>query len=154
MAPRLQRNAVTLSLAAEPEDTVPMDQALHFYNPPAAAAAKLPFSHAVRVGDILYLSGALGNVRGTRALVPGGIETETRQGNPRCAPQPNPALPYAHAATDPHVHPAGCARASARARKICDAAAANAHSTGISTMAPSSEKISWLPAPNPRRNRA
>lgn len=52
---------------------------LHFYNSPAAAAAKLPFSQAVRVGDILYLSGALGNVPGTRQVVAGGIEAEARQ---------------------------------------------------------------------------
>lgn len=52
---------------------------LHFYNSPAAAAAKLPFSQAVRVGDVLYLSGALGNVPGTRQVVAGGIEAEARQ---------------------------------------------------------------------------
>jgi 2-iminobutanoate/2-iminopropanoate deaminase len=52
---------------------------LHFYTSPAAAAAKLPFSQAVRVGDVLYLSGSLGNVPGTRQVVPGGIEAETRQ---------------------------------------------------------------------------
>src|SRR5271157_6228058 len=62
------------AFAAEPED-----KAVHFYNSPAAAAAKLPFSQAVHVGDVLYLSGALGNVPGTRDLVPGGIEAETRQ---------------------------------------------------------------------------
>jgi reactive intermediate/imine deaminase len=57
----------------------PEDQALHFYNSPAAAAAKAPFSQAVRVGDVLYLSGSVGNVPGTRDLVPGGIEAEARQ---------------------------------------------------------------------------
>jgi 2-iminobutanoate/2-iminopropanoate deaminase len=42
------------------------------------AAMKLPFSEAVRVGSMLYLSGAMGiDARGT--LVPGGIEAETRQ---------------------------------------------------------------------------
>ncbi len=52
---------------------------MHFYTSPDAAPAKLPFSQAVRVGDILYLSGALGNAPGTRNVVPGGIEAETRQ---------------------------------------------------------------------------
>ncbi|PLP60529.1 enamine deaminase RidA [Mesorhizobium loti] len=52
---------------------------MEFINSPAAKAAKLPFSQAVRVGDILYLSGALGNVPGKLELVPGGIEAETRQ---------------------------------------------------------------------------
>jgi reactive intermediate/imine deaminase len=42
-------------------------------------AANLPFSDAVRVGEILYLSGQLGNIPGTRNIVPGGIEAETRQ---------------------------------------------------------------------------
>ena len=42
-------------------------------------AANLPFSDAVRVGDVLYLSGQLGNIPGTRNIVPGGIEPETRQ---------------------------------------------------------------------------
>jgi 2-iminobutanoate/2-iminopropanoate deaminase len=52
---------------------------MEFINSPAAKAAKLPFSQAVRVGDVLYLSGALGNIAGTRELVAGGIETEARQ---------------------------------------------------------------------------
>jgi 2-iminobutanoate/2-iminopropanoate deaminase len=41
--------------------------------------ANLPFSDAVRVGEVLYLSGQLGNIPGTRDLAPGGIEAETRQ---------------------------------------------------------------------------
>ena len=38
-----------------------------------------PFSKAVRVGHILYLSGDLGIAPGTRELVKGGIGPETRQ---------------------------------------------------------------------------
>ena len=41
--------------------------------------ASLPFSDAVRIGDVMYFSGALGNVPGKMELVPGGIEAETRQ---------------------------------------------------------------------------
>lgn len=41
-------------------------------------ARGLPFSEAVRVGDMLYLSGQLG-VDASRKLVPGGIGPETRQ---------------------------------------------------------------------------
>lgn len=52
---------------------------MQFINTPAAKAAKMPFSQAVRVGDVLYLSGALGNVPGKSELVPGGMEAETRQ---------------------------------------------------------------------------
>ena len=43
------------------------------------AVTGLPFSPAIRVGNIIYLSGQLGNKMGTRELVPGGIEAETRQ---------------------------------------------------------------------------
>jgi reactive intermediate/imine deaminase len=39
----------------------------------------LPFSDAVRVGDLLYLSGQIGNIPGKLELVPGGIAAETRQ---------------------------------------------------------------------------
>jgi 2-iminobutanoate/2-iminopropanoate deaminase len=39
----------------------------------------LPFSPAVRVGDLLFLSGQIGTVPGTRELAPGGIGPETRQ---------------------------------------------------------------------------
>jgi len=39
----------------------------------------LPFSSAVRVGDILYLSGQIGNLPGTRELAAGGVAAETRQ---------------------------------------------------------------------------
>ena len=52
---------------------------VHFYNSPAAAAAKLPFSQAVRVGDVLYMSGAIGVLPGKMELAPGGIEPETKQ---------------------------------------------------------------------------
>ncbi len=48
------------------------------YIVPTGAAATLPFSPAVRVGHMLYLSGQLGT-DSTNRLVPGGIEAETRQ---------------------------------------------------------------------------
>lgn len=40
---------------------------------------QLPFSEAVRVGHMLYLSGQLGFDAKTSSLVEGGIEAETRQ---------------------------------------------------------------------------
>lgn len=52
---------------------------IEYRNPPEFKAAGLPFSQAVRVGDVLYLSGQLGNKPGTLELVPGGIEAEARQ---------------------------------------------------------------------------
>lgn len=45
--------------------------------PTGAAGASLPFSPAVRVGNLLYLSGQLGT--DSTGLVKGGIEAETRQ---------------------------------------------------------------------------
>ncbi len=39
----------------------------------------LPFSDAVRVGNMLYLSGKVGNIPGSRQLAEGGITGETRQ---------------------------------------------------------------------------
>ena len=48
-------------------------------NNPAFASLDLPFSEAVRVGDIIFLSGQIGNLPGTLELAPGGIEGETRQ---------------------------------------------------------------------------
>jgi len=45
----------------------------------ATRTAGLPFSDAVRVGDILCLSGQIGNVPGRLELVPGGLAAETRQ---------------------------------------------------------------------------
>ena len=46
---------------------------------PGTEELDLPFSSAVRVGDTLYLSGALGNIPGTLNLAEGGIQGETRQ---------------------------------------------------------------------------
>jgi 2-iminobutanoate/2-iminopropanoate deaminase len=43
------------------------------------AVEGLPFSPAIRVGNVIYLSGQLGNRIGTRELVPGGITPEARQ---------------------------------------------------------------------------
>ena len=39
----------------------------------------LPFSSAVRVGNLLFLSGQVGNVQGTRQLVDTGTAGQTRQ---------------------------------------------------------------------------
>jgi len=47
-------------------------------NPPGAPL-NLPFSAAVRVGNVLYLSGQLGTVPGTRQLADTGIAGQTKQ---------------------------------------------------------------------------
>jgi reactive intermediate/imine deaminase len=51
---------------------------IEFKNPPEFKKLGLPFSEAVRVGDLLFLSGQLGNSGGL-GLVDGGVEAETRQ---------------------------------------------------------------------------
>jgi 2-iminobutanoate/2-iminopropanoate deaminase len=52
---------------------------MEFFTLPEVKGLNLPFSQAVRVGDVLYLSGALGIVPGKMELAKGGIESETRQ---------------------------------------------------------------------------
>lgn len=55
-----------------------MDEAEYFPVADSLGSLKLPFSEAVRVGPMLYLSGALG-IDASGALALGGIEAETRQ---------------------------------------------------------------------------
>ncbi len=38
-----------------------------------------PFSEAVQVGDMLFLAGQIGTAPGSRTVVPGGIDAETKQ---------------------------------------------------------------------------
>jgi reactive intermediate/imine deaminase len=45
----------------------------------AIIPAGLPFSSAVRVGDLIFLSGQIGNVPGTRELADTGAGGQTRQ---------------------------------------------------------------------------
>lgn len=63
--------AAAVSLSAESR--------ARFFNSAAAEKLKLPFSEAVHAGDLLYLSGQIGNVPGESAPVPGGIVAESRQ---------------------------------------------------------------------------
>jgi 2-iminobutanoate/2-iminopropanoate deaminase len=55
-----------------------MDTVEYFPVAESLGALRLPFSEAVQVGSMLYLSGAMG-IDDAGALVPGGIEAETRQ---------------------------------------------------------------------------
>ncbi len=52
---------------------------MQFFRMDGNKAANLPFSDAVRVGDVLYLSGQMGILPGTMKLAPGGIGAETKQ---------------------------------------------------------------------------
>lgn len=49
------------------------------YLSPEMEALGLPFSDAVRVGNMLYLSGQVGNLPGKMELVEGGLRAEARQ---------------------------------------------------------------------------
>ena len=55
------------------------DNTIERFNSGRLLPASVPFPEGVRVGNMLYLSGALGNRPGTLELVPGGIEAEARQ---------------------------------------------------------------------------
>lgn len=50
-----------------------------FLNSPRALALDRPFSEAVRAGDFLFLSGAIGEDPATGKLPEGGIQPEARQ---------------------------------------------------------------------------
>ena len=46
---------------------------------PSVGGAPLPFSEAVQIGDMLYVSGQIGNLPGGLNLAPGGIGPEARR---------------------------------------------------------------------------
>jgi len=50
-----------------------------FFPSPDSARQSLPFSEAVRVGDLLFLSGQIGIAPGSPTVVTGGLEAETNQ---------------------------------------------------------------------------
>ena len=62
-------------IMTSPADAAPRPAVQHYGNPTLNGQA-LPFSSAVRVGDILYLSGAIG--RGPDGKPPEGIEAQTK----------------------------------------------------------------------------
>lgn len=70
------RIAMVIALAVGAAPLVAQDrQVLHG----AGEVRGLPFSSVVRVGNMLYLSGQIGNVPGTRQLADTGIAGQTRQ---------------------------------------------------------------------------
>ena len=71
---------VTTSVGTEDEKEVektPVEVTYHASHEPKKANA--PFSDAVQVGDMYFLSGQIGMDQTTRTLVEGGIEAETKQ---------------------------------------------------------------------------
>ena len=81
MAGRASLYIVILALAAgcQPSGTGPKQAEVEFLQMPMYEGQGLPFSAAVRVDNMLYLSGAIGVVPGTLDLAEGGIQGETRQ---------------------------------------------------------------------------
>ena len=69
---------VGMSLSGTPEPAAAQVET-EYLQSETTRAMGLPFSDAVRVGDILFLSGQLGNRPGEMEVVPGGIQAETRQ---------------------------------------------------------------------------
>ncbi|MCG8421475.1 MAG: Rid family detoxifying hydrolase, partial [Proteobacteria bacterium] len=65
--------------AAPSKATHPTAPRVEYLTSEATRSMNLPFSDAVRVGSMLYLSGQIGIQPGTLKLVPGGIAAETRQ---------------------------------------------------------------------------
>ena len=53
--------------------------ATEYLNTEESKALNLPFSEAVRVGDLLILSGQLGTLPGTTDIAPGGISGQAHQ---------------------------------------------------------------------------
>ena len=68
--------ATGVLMMSSPADAQPRPAVEHFGNP-ALNGKPLPFSEAVRVGDVLYLSGQIGI--GADGKLPDGIEAQTKQ---------------------------------------------------------------------------
>jgi 2-iminobutanoate/2-iminopropanoate deaminase len=71
--------AVTLILLGCQTSAPAPSTAPRYLASPQAAIRSLPFSEAVQVGDLLYLSGQIGTAPGKLELVAGGIVPEARQ---------------------------------------------------------------------------
>jgi reactive intermediate/imine deaminase len=67
------------SLVVGCEASVDTETEVEYLKAPGTEDMDLPFSSAVRVGKLLFLSGALGYDSETRGLVEGGIQAETRK---------------------------------------------------------------------------
>jgi 2-iminobutanoate/2-iminopropanoate deaminase len=69
--------ATALLMTASGAAAAPARQAVQHFGRPTVNGQPLPFSDAVRVGDILYLSGQIGI--GADGKLPEGIDAQTRQ---------------------------------------------------------------------------
>jgi 2-iminobutanoate/2-iminopropanoate deaminase len=73
---QLSAIAAGVLLMTTSANAAPTRSAVEYYGNPTLNGQPLPFSRAVRVGDILYLSGAIG--RGPDGKPPQGIEAQAR----------------------------------------------------------------------------
>ena len=55
------------------------DAEIEFYSSEETIKAGYPFSDAVKINDLIILSGVVGNIPGNESVVEGGIQAETRQ---------------------------------------------------------------------------
>lgn len=73
--PILLKSVLLFSISCEYKSSTDVS----YYQSNETKEMGLPFSDAVRVGNMLYLSGQIGNVPGEFELVQGGLEAEARQ---------------------------------------------------------------------------
>ena len=55
------------------------DTEIEFYSSEETIKAGYPFSDAVKINNLIILSGVVGNIPGNESVVEGGIQAETRQ---------------------------------------------------------------------------
>jgi reactive intermediate/imine deaminase len=73
----LVATALAAFVVTSASNAAPARPAVEHFGRPALNGQRLPFSDAVRVGDILYLSGQIGI--GADGKLPDGIDAQTRQ---------------------------------------------------------------------------
>jgi 2-iminobutanoate/2-iminopropanoate deaminase len=73
---RIAAIATGVLIMTSPADAAPARAPVEHFGRPALNGQPLPFSDAVRVGDVLYLSGQIGV--GPDGKVPDGIEAQTK----------------------------------------------------------------------------
>jgi 2-iminobutanoate/2-iminopropanoate deaminase len=69
--------AAMVAVMSTPTEAAPSRTTIEHFGRPVLNGQPLPFSDAVRVGDILYLSGQIGI--GPDGKLPAGIDAQTRQ---------------------------------------------------------------------------
>ena len=79
LLPAVLKTALLLSLAVPLGAAEKAAAGPQYFPMPSTGEAPLPFSEAVRSGDMLYVSGQLGVVPGTMTLAAGGMGSEGRQ---------------------------------------------------------------------------